>query len=57
MEITKEQWKEYLACQERGCYNMLDYNSWSRSGLTTLSLEVWLAIIRNYNELLKKYGE
>jgi hypothetical protein len=52
MEITKEQFEQYLEVQKSGMYNMLD----DRARLMTeLTKEEYLTIIMNYDELSKKY--
>lgn len=53
MKITKEQFEEYLRCQELGYYNMFDWTSWSR--ITTLTKEQWVDIMTNYTYYKKKF--
>ena len=52
MKITKEQFQEYRDVQDSGLYNMYDPNA---RGMTSLSKDEWLDIMRNYSGLLKKY--
>ena len=54
MEITKEQFEQYLEVQNNGLYNMLDPRA---RQLTDLTEDEWIYIITNYDELSKKYNE
>lgn len=50
--VTKEQFMRYYRVQMEGRYNMLDRRA---IALTGLDDKTYLEIIRNYNELNKKY--
>ena len=52
--ITKEQFAEYVSVQMEGDYNMFDPRA---REMTELSRQQWLDIIKNYEELSKKYSE
>ena len=52
--ITKEQFFEYVSVQMEGTYNMIDPRA---RDMTDLSRQQWLDIIKNYDELSKKYSE
>ena len=52
MEITAEEFHEYLAVQDSGMFNM--FNPRARE-MTSLSKKKWLHIISNYDELSDKY--
>jgi len=54
MELTKEQWQEFKDVQESGEYNMYDPAAVKS---TTLSIDEWLYIMKNYSCLEGKYGE
>ena len=48
MEITAEQFHEYLAVQDSGMFNMFEPRA---REMTNLSKKEWLHIISNYDEL------
>ena len=50
--ITREQWDEYRSVQDSGAYNMYDPNA---RGMTDISRQDWIVIMKNYSELKKKY--
>lgn len=50
MEITKQQFYEYLEVQQMGAYNMLDPRA---RELTSLTKKEWIYIIKNYIDLDK----
>ena len=52
--ITKEQFFEYVSVQMEGTYNMIDPRA---RDMIDLSRQQWLDIIKNYDELSKKYSE
>ena len=52
--ITKEKWKEYVAVQMSGAFNMFDPRA---REMTCLTKEEWIYIISNYGELSDKYGK
>jgi len=52
MNITEEQFNEYLFVQDMGAYNMFDRRA---RELTELSRDEWVEIIKNYDELREKY--
>ena len=54
MELTKKQWKEFKGVQESGKYNMYDPAAVKS---TTLSIDEWLYIMKNYSYLEGKYGD
>lgn len=53
--ISKQDFKEYVNCQNLGYFNMLDYDSWKN--YTFLTKEKWYHIIRNYTHYHKMYSE
>jgi len=53
MEITKNQFAQYRRVQNSGRYNMFDPNA---RMLTELDKNTYLSIMKNYDELSKKYG-
>lgn len=55
MKITKKDFREYEGCRQRGNTNMLHISN--VRVLTGLSREKILYIIKNYNDLYKKYME
>ena len=52
MEISKEQFKEYIDVQSTGMFNMFDPNA---RMCTSLTKNEWIDIMKNYNELSDKY--
>ena len=52
INITEEQWDEYRCIQDSGAYNMFDPNA---REATSLSKPEWIHIMKNYEELHKKY--
>lgn len=54
--ITKEKFEDYLHCQYLGTYNVFDYNSYYRDGLTNLTKDEWKEIIINYLQYKKKFS-
>ena len=52
MEVTKEQFQQYVRVQKSGMFNMLDPNAVMVSGLDR---DTYFEIIENYNELSDKY--
>ena len=52
MEITAEEFHEYLAVQDSGMFNMFSPRA---REMTSLSKEKWVHIIGNYEELETKY--
>ena len=54
MEITKEQFEEYISVQESGMFNMFSPRA---REMTSLSKNEWLHIISNYNQLKIQYKE
>ena len=54
MEITKDQFEEYVNIQETGMFNMFSPRA---REMTSLSKKEWVHIISNYDELNKKYKE
>jgi len=52
MEITAEEFNEYLAVQDSGMFNMFEPRA---REMTSLSKKKWVHIISNYNELSDKY--
>lgn len=55
-EITKEKFEDYLHCQQLGTYNVFDYASYYRDGLTSLTKDEWKEIIINYLRYKKKFA-
>ena len=53
LEITREQFEGYKEVQNSGRYNMFDPNA---RMLTELDKNTYLSIMKNYDELSKKYG-
>ena len=53
LEITREQFEGYKEVQSSGQYNMFDPNA---RMLTGLDKNTYLSIMKNYDELSKKYG-
>ena len=54
IDITKEKFDEYVTVQRSGMFNMFDPRA---REMTDLSRQQWLDIIKNYDELSKKYSE
>ena len=54
--ITKEKFEDYRGCQSLGFWNMLDYRSYRDNGLTSLTKDEWLEIIKHYSEFAKKFN-
>jgi len=54
LEITREQFEGYKEVQSSGQYNMFDPNA---RMLTGLDKNTYLSIMKNYDELSKKYGK
>lgn len=54
MEITREQFEEYLKIQASGLYNMFDSKAIKLSGL---SEEVYIRIIGRYSDLIVQYKD
>ena len=54
MEITKEQFEEYVEIQETGMFNMFSPRA---REMSSLSKKEWVYIISNYEELESKYKE
>ena len=52
--ITKEQFVEYVLVQTTSDFNMFDPRA---REMTDLNRKQWLDIIKNYDELNKKYSE
>ena len=53
--ITKRKFEDYRSCQSLGFWNMLDYRSYRNNGLTSLTEDEWLEIIKRYSEFAKKF--
>lgn len=53
IEVTKEEFKDYVDCQKSGVTNMI--NVTLVSGLTGLSREQIFYIMKNYKKLAKEY--
>lgn len=53
-KVTREEFAEYVRCQQVGLFNMLDYRSWS--AYTFLSKDKWIYCISNYRDLKKAYA-
>ena len=54
MKITKEQFHAYQKVQFRGLWNMFDSQAREATGLPR---EVYVAILTQYDELQKEYGD
>ena len=52
MDITKEDFEDYVEVQESGMYNMLSPDAIMASGLDR---NVYMEIISNYSELKEKF--
>ena len=52
VEVTEQDFLDYLEVQESGEFNMFDPNARATAGLEK---DVWLAIMGNYDELAKEY--
>ena len=52
INITEEQWEEFRDIQMSGLYNMFEPNA---REATSLSKPEWIHIMKNYEELHKKY--
>ena len=53
--LTKEQFADYRACQNRGTFNMFDHSSYKRARMTKLSSEQWTEAIKHYSEYKELY--
>jgi len=53
VEVTEQDFLDYVEVQESGEFNMFDPRARAE---TDLSKEVWIAIISNYDELTKEFG-
>tara|TARA_R100000030_G_scaffold94437_1_gene81244 strand:+ start:93 stop:266 length:174 start_codon:yes stop_codon:yes gene_type:complete len=52
-EITREMFEEYKDIQASGKYNMLSPQA---RDMSSMDKKQWFAIIKNYDELEKKYS-
>jgi len=52
--VSKDDFNSFLDVRNSGDYNMYDPNARAEAGL---SKETWLAIMKNFDELVKEYGD
>jgi hypothetical protein len=52
MEITREQFEDFVEVQKSGLYNMFDQRARLQTDLTK---EEWMSIMDNYDELEKTF--